>query len=49
MQLAKLLYEAQQHTSEHACSYREEEIIEIFERNTNSVANVFDITLQVFP
>lgn len=28
-------------------SYREEEIIEIFERNTNSVANVFDITLQV--
>lgn len=26
---------------------REEAIIDIFERNTNSVANIFDITLQV--
>ena len=26
---------------------REEAIIDIFERNTNSVANVFDVTLQV--
>ena len=28
---------------------REEAIIDIFERNTNSVANIFDITLQVVP
>ena len=33
--------------SEHVCCYREEAIIDIFERNTNSVANVFDVTLQV--
>lgn len=31
----------------HVCYCREEAIIDIFERNTNSVANVFDITLQV--
>lgn len=29
------------------CCCREEAIIDIFERNTNSVANVFDVTLQV--
>ncbi len=33
--------------NQSAC--REEAIIDIFERSTNSVANVFDITLQVKP